>query len=140
MIQQEQQQNTNVSGSNRMGCGCLTVILIISVILAYFVYYSENSATSYELSKIKVTTYPNYFVFTSDRRYEVLVIAENTSSKTFTGKIEVCSYDIDGSLLDSTILEVKDLGPGKKARGEAYLKIGYMETNIKGEATGGKFK
>jgi hypothetical protein len=91
-----------------------------------------------ELAKIKTWAEVQDLV-NAEGKTKVVVWAENTSDKTFSGTIEVRSYDLDGKSLGFDGFYPKDLAPGKKAYGITWLKVSNPP-RIETKVSSGTFK
>lgn len=113
--------------------GVAGAMLVLFVVMA-----GCSSAPKEELAKIKTWAEVQDLV-NSEGKTKVVVWAENTSDKTFSGTIEVRSYDLDGKSIGFDGFYPKDLEPGKKAYGITWLKVAdppRVETKV----SGGTFK
>jgi len=96
--------------------------LLICILSLFILAGCSPSASKEELTKIKVSGEIQDVVNVKGQ-HKVVIWAENTSDKTFSGTVRVESRDVDGSLLGFDAFYPENLKPGEKKYGITWLKV-----------------
>lgn len=117
----------------------MVIALLCALALGILSFAGCSSPTpKEELQKIKTWAEVQDLVNAEGKR-KVVVWVENGSEKTFSGTIEVKSYDVDGKSFGFDGFYPKDLAPGKRAYGITWLKVAATP-HVEAKVASGTFK
>lgn len=108
-------------------------IIIIFLVIAYIDPQANTQATAKELESVKITTEIQNMI-NENGKQKVTVHAQNNGDKIFDGSISVMSISKTGKVVDSDVMLVEKLAPGKSTYAITWLENpSIVEHKIKGE-------